>query len=569
MDTKKMDFNFGFLGFLLLDGLLLSMAQRPNTHRHDFVLKEANFTKMCSTKSMLTVNGSFPGPTIVARKGDTMFINVINQGIYGVTIHWHGVKQPRNPWSDGPENITQCPIGPGTNFTYQVILSTEEGTLWWHAHSDWTRATVHGAIIILPAVGKTYPFPKPYMEQTIVLASWFKEDVMAMITYSIATGTTPALADGYTINGEPGDLYECSNETTYRLSVEYGKTYLLRIVNAVMNFQQFFGIARHNLTVVAQDAAYIKPINTSYIMISPGQTMDVLFTANQNLSHYYMASTPYSDSVVAFPNSTTTAIVQYKGNYTAPSSPFFPTLPAYNDINAAQNFTKAIKSLAKRDYPIHVPQRLDERLSITVSLNQLLCPNSSCDTTTGNRIAASLNNVSFDTPQIDILQAYYRHLKGVYDKDFPSEPPYYYNFTGDVSNISVFTAQGTKARMINYGETVEIVFQNTNLGAASSHPMHLHGFSFYLVGTGSGNFNNMTDPLSYNLVDPPEVNTISLPKNGWAAIRFVANNPGVWYMHCHLERHATWGMDTVLIVKEGPNKNAKMIPPPPYMPPCS
>lgn len=117
-------------------------------------------------------------------------------------------------------------------------------------------------------------------------------------------------------------------------------------------------------------------------------------------------------------------------------------------------------------------------------------------------------------------------MKGVYDKDFPSEPPYYYNFTGDVSNISVFTAQGTKARMINYGETVEIVFQNTNLGAASSHPMHLHGFSFYLVGTGSGNFNNMTDPLSYNLVDPPEVNTISLPKNGWAAIRFVANNPG-------------------------------------------
>jgi laccase len=32
----------------------------------------------------------------------------------------------------------------------------------------------------------------------------------------------------------------------------------------------------------------------------------------------------------------------------------------------------------------------------------------------------------------------------------------------------------------------------------------LHGFRFYLVGTGVGNFNNVTDPLSYNLVDPPE-----------------------------------------------------------------
>jgi hypothetical protein len=63
----------------------------------------------------------------------------------------HGVKQPRNPWSDGPENITQCPIKPGKNFTQEIIFSDEEGTLWWHAHSDWTRATVHGAIIISPA----------------------------------------------------------------------------------------------------------------------------------------------------------------------------------------------------------------------------------------------------------------------------------------------------------------------------------------------------------------------------------------------------------------------------------
>lgn len=81
----------------------------------------------------------------------------------------HGVKQPRNPWSDGPENITQCPIQPGKNFTYEIIFSDEEGTLWWHAHSDWSRATVHGHIVILPEIGKTYPFPEPYSQQTIFL----------------------------------------------------------------------------------------------------------------------------------------------------------------------------------------------------------------------------------------------------------------------------------------------------------------------------------------------------------------------------------------------------------------
>ena len=83
----------------------------------------------------------------------------------------HGVKQPRNPWSDGPENITQCPIQPGQSFTYEVIFSTEEGTLWWHAHSDWSRATVHGPIVILPPSGNTYPFPDPYAQQTIVLGT--------------------------------------------------------------------------------------------------------------------------------------------------------------------------------------------------------------------------------------------------------------------------------------------------------------------------------------------------------------------------------------------------------------
>ena len=44
---------------------------------------------------------------------------------------------------------------------------------------------------------------------------------------------------------------------------------------------------------------------------------------------------------------------------------------------------------------------------------------------------------------------------------------------------------------------------------------------------------------------------------------------GVWFMHCHLERHASWGMDTVLIVKNGGTSATSIRPPPKYMPPCS
>lgn len=40
-------------------------------------------------------------------------------------------------------------------------------------------------------------------------------------------------------------------------------------------------------------------------------------------------------------------------------------------------------------------------------------------------------------------------------------------------------------------------------------------------------------------------------------------------MHCHLERHASWGMDTVLIVKNGPTKETSIRPPPANLPICS
>ncbi|XP_048331095.2 laccase-15 [Ziziphus jujuba] len=568
------------LGFiLLLDELLLSMAAKPPNVHYDFVVKEANYTKLCSTKSILTVNGSFPGPTITVHKGDTISVTVHNKGRYGLTIHWHGVKQPRNPWSDGPENITQCPIQAGASFTYQVIFSDEEGTLWWHAHSDWTRATVHGAIIILPPRDKSYPFATPYAQQAIIIASWYKADVMAVYDEAVTTGGDPNASDAFTINGQPGALYDCSKGTTYRILVNYGKTYLFRIINAVLNEELFFGIAKHKITVVGTDGEYIKPIITDYIMISPGQTMDVLVTTNQTPSYYYMAASAFADATASFDNTTTTAILQYNASYTPPSTIPSPTLPSYTDREAAENFTSKLRSLASTEHPVCVPKDITTQMFISVSVNQELCPNASCSGPNGTRLSASLNNISFVTPTIDVLQAYYRSLKGhrgkkgsdneIYTTDFPLKPPYFYNFTGDVGNNTMNPSLGTKVKLINYMEQVEIVFQGTNVMAPENHPMHLHGFSFYLVGTGSGNFNYKTSPKSYNLVDPPKVNTFGVPKNGWATIRFVADNPGVWFMHCHLERHATWGMNTVIIVKNGNGKNSSILPPPDNLPSCS
>ncbi|KAJ9167215.1 hypothetical protein P3X46_021881 [Hevea brasiliensis] len=563
--------NFMLICLMFLHILVLCMAQ-GQVHHYDFVLKETNFTKLCSTKSMLTVNDSFPGPVITVRRGDLVYFNVHNQGKYGVTIHWHGVKQPRNPWSDGPENVTQCPIQPATNFTQEIILSDEEGTLWWHAHSDWSRATVHGAFVILPPDGK-YPFPQPDFEQIIVLGTWYKGDVMAIYDDAVASGGNPNISDAHTINGFTGNSTDCPTEETFTMRVSYGKTYLLRIVNAVMNEERFFGIANHNLTLVGMDGAYTQPLITDYLMITPGQTMDVLFTANQTLSQYYMLSTAYFDGFAEFDNTSAKGIIEYIGNYTPPSTIPSPTLPELRNATAALNFTASLKSLATPQHPINVPKNITRHIFIAISLNVLPClpAGRTCKgppvNNTETIISASLNNISFSTPKIDILEAYYRNINNVFTKDFPDSPELF-NFTGDVTNISQYTTQGTKVIMINYGEAVEIVLQGTAIQSPENHPMHLHGYSFYVVGIGSGNFNNFSDPENYNLVNPPEVNTIGVPKSGWVAIRFFANNPGVWFMHCHLERHATWGMDTVLIVKNGSTPETSIRKPPAYMPPC-
>lgn len=81
----------------------------------------------------------------------------------------HGVRQLRTGWSDGPAYITQCPIQTGQSYIYNFTLTGQRGTLWWHAHVNWLRATVHGAIVILPKLGVPYPFPKPHKEEIIIL----------------------------------------------------------------------------------------------------------------------------------------------------------------------------------------------------------------------------------------------------------------------------------------------------------------------------------------------------------------------------------------------------------------
>ncbi|KAL4376096.1 hypothetical protein GQ457_02G041840 [Hibiscus cannabinus] len=409
--------------FLVL--LLLLEHAAGETRHYKFNIDYHNVTRLCHTRTVLTVSQKFPGPRLVAREGDRVIVKVVNHIANNVTLHWHGIQQLTTGWSDGPSYITQCPIRTNQSFIYNFTITGQRGTLWWHAHICWLRVSIYGPIIILAKRNESYPFEKPHKEVIIML-------------------------------------------DTYKLKVTPGKTYLLRLINAALNDELFFSIANHRVTVVEGDAIYTKPFETDKLLISPGQTTNVLLKTKPEFPNasFLMAARPYFTGQGTFDNLTTVGILEYEHPSIHKSSKNLtlmqPTLPSINATGSVANFTGKFRSLA--------------------------------------------------------------------DAKFPAN--------------------------------------DTSILGAESHPLHLHGYNFFIVGQGFGNFDPNKDPAKFNLLDPMERNTASVPSGGWIAIRFFADNPGVWFMHCHLDVHTSWGLRMAWIVLDGPGPNQKLQPPPSDLPKC-
>ncbi|GFP93856.1 laccase-4 [Phtheirospermum japonicum] len=550
---------------LILVACLFPMLVECRVRHYKFNVVMTNTTRLCSTKPIVTVNGKFPGPTIYAREDDTLLIKVVNHVKYNVSIHWHGIRQVRTGWADGPAYITQCPIQPGQTYIYNYTITGQRGTLLWHAHILWLRATLHGAIVILPKLGVPYPFPKPQHERVIVLGEWWKSDTEAVVNEALKSGLAPNVSDAHTINGHPGPVPNCSSTSGFTLGVAPGKTYLLRLINAALNEELFFKIAGHKLTVVEVDATYVKPFQTDTILIAPGQTTNAILTAHKTAGKYMVAASTFMDTqIVAVDNQTATATLHYTG--TLSSSPATLTAPTpRNATSVANNFTNSLRSLNTNTFPARVPQKIDHSLFFTIGLGINPCP--SCKAGNGSRVVADINNVTFVMPTTALLLAHFFNISGVFTTDFPANPPTPFNYTG-TPPASLATTKGTKLYRLPYNSTVQVVLQDTGIIAPENHPVHLHGFNFFAVGRGLGNFNAKTDPKSFNLVDPVERNTIGVPSGGWVAIRFRADNPGVWFMHCHLEVHTTWGLKMAFLVDNGKGPNESVLPPPADLPKC-
>ena len=84
---------------------------------------------------------------------------------------------------------------------------------------------------------------------------------------------------------------------------------------------------------------------------------------------------------------------------------------------------------------------------------------------------------------------------------------------------------------VKYGQRAAIKFVNQT---PMSHPMHLHGHAFEVVAINDQRFTGaMRD-------------TLLITGNSSISVAFDANNPGLWYVHCHVLWHLAAGMATLV-----------------------
>jgi FtsP/CotA-like multicopper oxidase with cupredoxin domain len=99
-----------------------------------------------------------------------------------------------------------------------------------------------------------------------------------------------------------------------------------------------------------------------------------------------------------------------------------------------------------------------------------------------------------------------------------SMDPNWFTFNGlSAPNIPVFK--------VHENDKVKIRFGNLS---NMSHPIHLHGYTFNIIGTEGGVIPKSAQwPAATTNVAPGQTRTIS----------FIANNPGLWRLHCHVLHH--------------------------------
>ncbi|CAL1684660.1 unnamed protein product [Lasius platythorax] len=524
-------------------------------------------------RSAQIINRQLPGPAIEVCEGDHVVIDVTNlMSGSELTIHWHGMFQKEFQYYDGVPHITQCPIGHANTFRYQWGANNP-GTHFWHAHSGLQKMDgIFGSLIVRQPPEhdpQSHLYDYDLSTHVLIINDWMHDQAVSRFPgrrFS-QVGQTP---DSILINGK-GKYTDkitgiTTNTTLEVIDVEPGKRYRIRIINAFCTVcPGMITIQNHKLSVIATDGLDIKPRTVDSITSFAGERYDIVLHANKSIASYWIQVRGMGEC--ASQGIQQLAILRYKGTPSKPllqSPGYYEGLPqgvVLNPLNVKCGVpsndkicVSELDSVDPIDEGILRPEA-DIKFYLPVgfyayTLQELFQPNQYDKFMVAvGRISldATIDGISFTFPPSPPLSQ---------PMDIPNNQ--YCNRTTRPESCTNGVCSCTQKLDIPLNAIVEILLVDEVQATNLSHPFHMHGHAFYVMGMGQANASSINWELvremdRRNQVErcfdmPVKKDTIAIPFNGYVVLRFRANNPGYWLFHCHFIYHQMVGMEILLKV---------------------
>ncbi|KAF5379394.1 hypothetical protein D9615_006645 [Tricholomella constricta] len=446
------------------------------------------------SRSAVLAGKTFPGPVIRGKKGDRFQLNVINSlkddtMERGTTIHWHGIFQRGTSWADGAASVTQCPITPDNSFLYEFSVPEQAGTFWYHSHLSTQYCDgLRGAFIVDDPLDPHKSLYDVDDESTIItLADWWHETAHKVFEGALLASATLINGKGRYTGGPPVSLSV--------INVKHSLRYRFRIIAMACETAFTFAIDGHTLTVIEADGENTDPLVVDSLEIFAGQRYSVIMTANRPVGNYWIRANPDARGYPGFDGGRNLAILRYAGAPVAePKTTFVSKSPLKEvDLHAAND-----PSAPGNPWPGGADVNLNLAHTFDVQKSEY-----------------QINGYAFHPPTAPVLL---QILSGA-------------------QRAEDLLPQGS-VYFLPPNKVIEISLPGTSVRLGGPHPFHLHGHSFSVVRSG--------DSTEYNFLDPVRRDTVNTGlEGGNATIRFVTDNAGPWFLHCHVDWHLELGLAVV------------------------
>jgi FtsP/CotA-like multicopper oxidase with cupredoxin domain len=237
-------------------------------------------------------NDQVPGPELRLDAGDVLRARVENRLPEPLTIHWHGIDLRAD--MDGVPHLSQQPIAPGEDFTYEFVVPNA-GTYFYHSHVgvQLDRGLYGPLIVDDPTEDLAYD-----REYTVLLDDWLDglagtpdQALSRLQSEGMSHGDMGGMHHGAgetadsPLGSDTGDVeypYFLSNGRTpddpEELAVTPGERVRLRMINAASDTAFRVALGGAELTVTHTDGRPVLPVETDAVLLGMGERYDALVT---------------------------------------------------------------------------------------------------------------------------------------------------------------------------------------------------------------------------------------------------------------------------------------------------